>query len=52
MLDRIMEGTHSDCFHAPEAEPVSWPTRTEIARKGVASDAFLRICSDTHFDSL
>ena len=51
-LEHTSAGNHSDTFHAPDAAPVSWPTRTEIVRSGVRSEAFLRIRSETHLDSL
>ena len=51
MLDLISEGSHSDGFHAPVADPQIWPTRTHIGRNAVRSAAILHSFSATHFDS-
>lgn len=50
-LDLISEGSHSDGFHAPVAEPHIWPTRTHTGRSAVRSAAMIHSCSATHFDS-
>ena len=52
MLDFTSDGNHSCAFHAPDTEPVIWPTRTETAGKPLSRAAMLRIVSETHFDSL